>query len=789
MGYLYCYSTLMGIWSILAITHVLIICGLVIIPESFMNPTLTVGERILENPSDPTWIVIPVLYGVQCFAWCGSLACIAVARAAASDPTLGFEIQHPKLGSFHQRHRLDNAHQQQQKMGRRPSLFSFRKPSVISPTNSIHHPSRRGLSEKNQKTRHANAFIQDMDHEPSDNVKDGHAILIPNNRRISQVVVTFRAEHDHIQLDTTRMSTEISIPEAAVVAPAPRSSVIYITNHNYGFEDASYTSIPFALPGESLSDMIFSAVQNEEPSQSRTVTTKTQLENANGMIASPSERSRMYSHALGQEPLHHHHQQQQQPQPQSSPSQHHHQQGQNQNPEQVFVERISESSQRSNSSIASTSASKKSNTDVDSTAEVATLSSTTTLDGLEVAKGPIMFNDGESQPSIPSILSKEQVHQLEKMQQQRQGHHHHHQYQRTSTWQLLMEQDQKYEMSSLPEETQTQVHRVHFPLVPARRSSFNNHFDEQVEYGDQFNSMCMISPPTAPQSNTSDVSHEQTSMITTTSYHANSHSSEAANEQPDSPTSLDSPTSPSSKTKSGIPSLPLKYWKKSRSIEASSEPASTFTAHSYFANAFSKRNCQNNANKTTAAATVASVAKVVVPQVPSIMLHPDEEDGEPPRMLTQQDIEYLSTAPPAPLRPLIQPWDEVHEEEEEDGHEGGYDDGDGYDDYDYGYEAYHRHDSEDDECYDDEDDDNVYEQRYDNAGFHDQSISVGGGASTGSGCDGQMRTEEDAGYDDPYALDVSINLEIDLQGLEQADMMKAGHGPGHGYEYDGYGYL
>ncbi|KAF9955952.1 hypothetical protein BGZ65_003088 [Modicella reniformis] len=48
--------------------------------------------------------------------------------------------------------------------------------------------------------------------------------------------------------------------------------------------------------------------------------------------------------------------------------------------------------------------------------------------------------------------------------------------------------------------------------------------------------------------------------------------------------------------------------------------------------------------------------------IPTIVIHPDEEDGEPSRVLSQNDIDYLSTMPPSPLRPLIQQWDDIPEE-------------------------------------------------------------------------------------------------------------------------------
>ncbi|KAG0085864.1 hypothetical protein BGZ92_008637 [Podila epicladia] len=625
----------MGAWSLLAIAHVLVVCGLISLPGSLMNEVLVVGERIMEDSAHPMKIVIPSLYGIQCFAWCGSLACIAVTRAAASDPTLGFEIQSPTIT-----HRLKMA--QQQRVGRQQSIFGFRRSSAISPTGSEH----------GNKLVQKDFAIQNSFRDGAKEL-DGQQIIIPNNRRISQVVVTFRSDLDSIQMDMARMNTEIHPPEAAVVSPQ-RSSAIYVTNHNYSLKDSIYTSIPFTLPGESLSDMIFRAVQAEEP------ITRVPPPKAHEMI----------------------------PQFQQDPSV----QRRSQEQEQEQEPRPSESSNRTVSTVASTTATKKSATDL------ATLSSTTTLDeGLD-AHGSFDL-EKEPHPQVSSILSKDQVQQLEKMKQQRQYQQQHHQ----STWQLLMEQDKKQNM-----EKQQVVQHVTFPVVPTRRSSFNHQYHEKE--------MDHSSP--AIQSNSSDpsepfisVTDQHISIATTTSVIL-----------PKDQTSSSPVVSPisTSRSKSGV----LKYWKKNRSSDSSVSSEESSITQGYFANAFSNKKSKNK--------------PVMI--VPSIVLHPDEEDGEPPRVLSQKDIEYLSTAPPVPLRPLIQPWDEPEE-----GHDGY---GDGYD-YDYDYDSYHQEGEEEEE-------EESEESEEGGEGHHHQLV--------------------EGEYDDPYALDVPINLEIDLQGLE------------HG-EVKGYGYI
>jgi hypothetical protein len=80
-------------------------------------------------------------------------------------------------------------------------------------------------------------------------------------------------------------------------------------------------------------------------------------------------------------------------------------------------------------------------------------------------------------------------------------------------------------------------------------------------------------------------------------------------------------------------------------------------------------------------------------QIPTIVIHADDEDGEPPRILSQQDIDYLTTMPPVPLRPLVQPWDDIEEEGDEELYDDGYDGYDDYDDYPHPHHQPHYHES------------------------------------------------------------------------------------------------
>ncbi|KAG0347114.1 hypothetical protein BG004_000052 [Podila humilis] len=732
---------LIGVWSLLAVIHVLIVCGLVALPESLMDGVLVVGNRILEDPANPMKIVITSLYGVQCIAWCSSLACIAIARAAASDPTLGFEIQNPKST---QTHRLEMA--QHQRMQRRRSLFGFR-PSVIAPSTA--HSSKEQNAKKGDKertTRHQqNQQRQQQQQQQQQHSRpskessssrmdadvEGQTIFIPNDRRISQVVVTFRSDLDSIHMNTFRDSTEIKAPEPAHASPPHRSSAgaVYITNHNYGPTDSTYTHIPFSLPGESLSDMIFSAAQSETLMTHNRVLTPVRNQEAD---KSHYQEERNNGH------------------PQTARQQH--------TPVQEKEKpRLSESSVRTASSVASTTITKKSianshsNTDVDS--------STTTLDdGFDAHQK--QQQQEQEQPETPMVLSKEQVQQLEKIQQLR----HHHQLQHQSTWQLLMEQDMKQGMVQQQQhqhQQQQEVQSITFPIVPTRRSSFNHqHYEKQ----DMEQNKVPFSLPPLSQTNASDPSHELFSISTADNNSRNTAGSSTppSIDPSDSCTAATGMASHTVRTRSGISSL--KYWKKNRCSDSSVSSAdSNSGAQHYFANTFSSKKTKSKKNAI---------------QIPCIVLHPDEEDGEPPRLLTQKDIEYLSTAPPAPLR-LIEPWDEEEEGRDGQGYEDDY--GDGYD-YEYDYESYHQQGGQaDDEEYGElevgqlEEEEAEADEMTLNGPYHSKQQEQQDKQQHYPHFQHDSQKLVEHGYEDPYALDVPINLEIDLQGLEHGEV-KAGYG-------------
>ncbi|KAG0224768.1 hypothetical protein BGW42_004863, partial [Actinomortierella wolfii] len=243
--------------------------------------------------------------------------------------------------------------------------------------------------------------------------------------------------------------------------------------------------------------------------------------------------------------------------------------------------------------------------------------------------------------------------------------------------------------------------RFSHPVVPVRRSSMSHHreraigqlADEEEEYsnsGDntmypehewdsnemelcntadsyhtsssrfaQYTVSQMDGNVPTIQPNSSDSSHSISSMATSDSSDTRSDLTDS-NVTVSPSTSSNCSSSSSSggsggqtKSKTSLASLPLQYWRSrqsSSSLNASDSVSSTSSSSS---SSFTQQILPFGKKKN----------KI---QIPTIVLHPDEEDDEPPRVLSAKDIEYLSTMPPPPLRPLVQPWDEYPEEEEED---------------------------------------------------------------------------------------------------------------------------
>jgi len=127
--------------------------------------------------------------------------------------------------------------------------------------------------------------------------------------------------------------------------------------------------------------------------------------------------------------------------------------------------------------------------------------------------------------------------------------------------------------------------------------------------------------------------------------------------------------------------------------------------------------------------------------IPTIVIHPDEKDGEPPRVLSQKDIDHLSTMPPRPLRRLIQPLDTIPEEDE-------------YED-EYGPDDYHPHQRE---SYHDLIEGQRRIEGEDEGVEEDENTDLEELACT------EMNDRRNRVVD-PYAFDVPIGFEIDLQDL------------------------
>ncbi|CAO3571892.1 unnamed protein product [Mortierella alpina] len=705
LGYLYSYATLVGVWGLLAIIHTLLICGLVSVPASTINPVLVLGQRIVNNSSDPMKIALPALYAVQALAWCISLVCLVCLRVAEDDPTLGFDIQ--KRRSTRKKssvtHKLGAA--QQTADGYRKSsrisqrLFGWRR-SVVAPLSRSSPSSCPDPEKQDRQEVPPQHAIYDLEEphlgwatEEGRDSNDSSTIYFPRGRRISQVVVTFKnttEEEEEEEAEEYEYPEKVHSSSHHAVTCADEASA---TKHRQfsaaGNNDLearrvliadpvdAFVKLPFTHPGESLSDMIFKVVQQplfNEPSLKDKVSTIVTRELA-GRVSNESDL-----------------------------------------------------------------------TDADTKAESPTLSTTTTLDG----HGATNERDhGQEQDHAVECLamttaagssvnlSKDQLEQLEQLQQQRK--------QNAAAWQLLMEQDQQQEAQE--QDDSEEVLSVDpkkpsfsaFPVVPARRSSFGRTLaerlesigeDEESDLGDDVLNRCKQSSGYG--------ANEPRMQPNTSASHPFSDSSSSSTAGASSP---GFEPVPPPRPKPSLASIPLQYWRNrgnsnqqthddptsGTSLSQSPSPSSSISFN--LVSSFSKKKKQQQPSATP---PPPLLAPHIPPIVPTIVLHPDDEDGEPARVLSDLEIEYLSTMPATPLRLLVQPWDENEEDEY-------------YDDYHQEYE-------QDDGG---EDSDETFDQ------------VVPAQASEIKVCEGS-----DTDYYDPYALDVPINLEIDLQGLEHGELAK-----------------
>ncbi|KAF9183964.1 hypothetical protein BGZ51_003664 [Haplosporangium sp. Z 767] len=689
LGYLYSYATLVGVWSLLAIVHVIIICGLITVPEEIIRPVLLLGRKVVDGESDAMRTIAPALYAVQGIAWCMSLVCLVCLRVAMEDPFQDVETQSSKARS--RAHTLEaQSNTEDYRGGSRisPRFFGFR-PSMVAPheTGTERLRTRVLDMEKGPMTKHHEHMLTSYDiQEPSETCTEDEkkinrkssTIYFPKDRRISRVVVTFMDDVDvqgpqHQQLVGSLIEPMQRTKSDCVI----EVRTTLIDNINFGLGNMA-----FDKPNESLTDMIFKAVQ---PLQTE----------------SPC-KSEVASRICAKE----------------------------------HVMRSSKESDQ---------------TDFESNTISLTSFATTTLskigmahdDSLDCNNGQeraaenlAMSTSEESMSDIP----KDRIAQLEQPRQQWQ--------QDQNVLQSLTDQDQELELFSVA----STKYQPSFPVVPVRRSSFSHSFstrtqrldrigeeDSDVDVEEDANDpyeYCKnfhVAPSMQPNSSGSHPfphDMEKTRLLEQDAISADGSLLCGAPTTRVEVIQFDTPPLPPPRTHTSITSIPIQDWRDHNSNNNStitdspsnntSDPAPSVAFN--LANTFSIKKKQQ---PTMSPAPASEAARTLI--IPTIVLHPDEEDGEPARILSDMEIEYLSTMPPTPLRLLVQPWEEVENDEYygEDGHES------------YDYHDYHQDYDQEDE------DDGVPEQ----------------GQEWGGKVCGDMEY-------DPYALDVPINLEIDLQALD-----------------------
>ncbi|KAF9915733.1 hypothetical protein BX616_005526 [Lobosporangium transversale] len=185
------------------------------------------------------------------------------------------------------------------------------------------------------------------------------------------------------------------------------------------------------------------------------------------------------------------------------------------------------------------------------------------------------------------------------------------------------------------------------------------------------------------------------------------------------------------------------------SIKGRDSMASSTSGLANIASMFSKTKKQGPANVCNSSSS-SNRKPLGTFVIPTIIIYPDEEENKAARVLSERDIEYLSMMPPVPLRPLIQPWEDAGHDN--DHYDEAADDGYSIEEYDmYGHEKSRIELDNENELRQQR-----QQQRQQEYQHHHQ------------------RLQEHATIDgefDPYALDVPINLEIDLNGLTHGDMI------------------
>jgi len=228
------YATLISAWTLLAVAHVMAILKVISIPVDWVDPVLVMGQKIVQQNSQSTIIVITSVYGLQILAWaCSLISLICVRSAALADPTLGFEIQSPK--------RRSTPHTIASKKSRRSSqrFFGFRHSSVAPVEPTVDGPATKDPHE-------AKAL--------SEKGLESGSICVPNNQRISMVTFKDDKPLDQTELASVVISNPLT-PNQVNIIEARRVMI----QHDYNLG-----ALVFEKTEESLSD-IFSKVAQPSP--------------------------------------------------------------------------------------------------------------------------------------------------------------------------------------------------------------------------------------------------------------------------------------------------------------------------------------------------------------------------------------------------------------------------------------------------------------------------------------------------------------------------------------------
>ncbi|KAF9274055.1 hypothetical protein BGZ68_000965 [Mortierella alpina] len=745
------YATLVGLWHIIALAHILIIEQLVVLSSSAIDPNYVLGQKIVDNPTGPMKIIIPLLYGLQWAAWSITVVCLATLRFREqhnswSDRDIQEDKQTHSLEDSRDRASVNNDPRMRQ------HLFNFRQ-SVISPAGGASGPQVHGggvasspwsssssiggsVTSKTNKGKEPMTRLHsseiDMPQAPEASwtgrekrfSSDNNTIYIPNDHRISQVVVTFKDEvtGSHQQYSDSR-GQEFDLPKQhpADRQAHPDATRVFITHHNYGRgsetggtrggvsgaassghfgSDKNVYVLNFST-SESLSEMILKSVPSAlDPKPILTMES-----------ISPSEQPEtMRRDAKSQERA-----KEDVPNP----------------------ARIRATATKVSLTLSSDS----------SSSEMTTSTSATTTDGdydeqegATVNTRPILGSEDsliQAQEGVVAGLALVSVTPLNFAHKDHNRHRHQLHASEIPSPETIFENAPKRVPSTVSKEAgkDTGRNRVNdldesapqiqpnssdsSPSLSSLSSSSSNSRREELSTmaGHHIHSRIQPPPTTSSPSSASPLPSSASplpassqQMPSTVTYTTASSGSASPSVSPFTPTTTS--TLPS-RSKSGIVSLPLQYWRNRASqssshgndIPGTSASTSSSFTQNYITNTFSKK-------KKLA--------------IPTIVLHPDEEDGEPARVLSQKDIEYLTTMPPPPLRFLVQPWDDPMDDEY--GEEGGYSEGYDFDD-DYRHQPHRPYDEDEDDDKDDDEEDDDDDD--DDERFEERRYDAGGGGGDG----------------------------------------------------------